>query len=229
MHTYLVLAPCLQPHLCQGEAIARAQAVIVRDGQFATVIHRRGHGDELAVREVASHGAPFLLHLSDQHGTVSSVEDPPLPVVLHNLGSLNTLGIDHQSAGVLVEAVNAVCVALEVAALEILVEHRLDAELLGRNRHGEYSCGLLYDDDVLVLIHHPYPLVDELGVAAVPGDAYHIARNQLEVMARDELVIYRHPMASQDVLDLVAADSRHLFVDEFRQRTGLFHHVLPVF
>ena len=46
VHTYLVLAPCLQFHLNERKVVGAAQTVVMCYGQFAAIVSRRGIGNE---------------------------------------------------------------------------------------------------------------------------------------------------------------------------------------
>ena len=62
---YLVLAPCLEPHLGQCVATIGGDTPVVRDGLLATIVGRTAVGDVgLVVLQPGVYCAALLLHLA---------------------------------------------------------------------------------------------------------------------------------------------------------------------
>ena len=107
MYASLILSSSLQLELDQGMLGGAAEHMEMADGQLATVVVWRRIGDVgLVVLQPVLYGALVLLHLTAEDGHVATVVDYLMPVVLKNLLGVDVLGIDHQSAGVAVEAMH---------------------------------------------------------------------------------------------------------------------------
>ena len=183
--TNLVLPTCFEPHLGKGEAAVSGYAAVVGDGFLAAVVRGAAVGYVcLVVLEPRVNGAAFLLHLAAKHGNVSAVIDDIVPVLFEYLPYLQTLGINHQSACVAVEAVHDVGGTLEVTLAKVLVEDGLDAILPWSRSHAEDAFGLFDDDKVLVLVNN----LDVLRGNASPEVVYQrIMQDRKEKIRRPKL------------------------------------------
>ena len=96
----------------------------VGNSQFAAVVYRRRVGDiSLVVLKPVLYGAFVFNNLAGTYSHIAAVVYYLVPIMLQYLLCFHVLGIDHQSAGVAVQAVNDVCRTLLARLPEIVVKH----------------------------------------------------------------------------------------------------------
>lgn len=166
VHTYLVLASCLQFELHERMVPAAVERIEVGDSQLAITLPLTAVGNISPVLfEPTGDGALVLLHHAGEHCHVAAVINRVVPVLFQFQFCFLILGIDHQSAGVSVEAVHHVGGAMLSGLLEVFVQHRFDIQRAVTSGHGENTHVFLDHDEIRILIDDLHVMVFKSGVA----------------------------------------------------------------
>ena len=218
MDTNLVLAACLQMEIHQGVAGVADEDLVMRHGEFSTVVNGAGIGDEgLVVLEPRLHGARAGFQLAFHHGHIATVINLFFPVFLKAHGDLFVLGEEHEAGGVAVETVDGMGAAALLGGGEILVEDALRGLLFLARTIGEQSLLFVDDHKVFVFIDNfqPFAVKAFLGGGFANLDRH--ARLQGEVELAGAFPIHADHAVGQPMFYLGAADAVHLFHDELHQ------------
>lgn len=171
VHAYLVLASRLQFEFHERVLSAAVERIEVGDGQFAVSLPLTAVGDIGPILfEPAGDGALVLLHHAREHCHVAAVIDRVVPVLFQFQLSLLILGIDHQSAGVAVEAVHHVSGTMLSGLLEVFVQHRLDVQRAVTGGHRENPHVFLHHDEIRILVDDLHIMVFKREVAFCLAD-----------------------------------------------------------
>lgn len=197
VHTYLVLAPCLQFEFYERVLSAAVERIEVGDSQLAVALPLTAVGDIGPVLfEPAGDGALVLLHHAGEHCHVAAVINRVVPVLFQFQFCFLILGIDHQAAGVSVEAVHHVGGAMLSGLLEVFVQHRLDVQCAVTSGHGENTYVFLHHDEIRILIDDLHVMVFKSEVAFSLADRNLHPRLERIVISCDGLAIdlYASPL-----------------------------------
>lgn len=190
VHTYLVLASRLQFEFHERMLSAAVERIEVGDGQFAVSLPLTAVGDIGPVLfEPAGDGALVLLHHAGEHCHVAAVIDRVVPVLFQFQLCFLILGIDHQSAGVAVEAVHHVSGTMLSGLLEVFVQHRLDVQRAVTGGHGEDAYVFLYHDEVGIFVDNLHVMVFKREIALGLTDGNLHPRLERIVVSCDRLAV----------------------------------------
>ena len=197
-------------------------------GILAPVVDRRRIGEVGSiVFQPVGDGTLVILHLARKDSHIATVVDSLVPVALQQLLRLHILGVDEQSAGVAVQAVDDMGRTALLRLVEIVVEDGLDVARLMPGSHRQ---------DAHVLVHHDEPLVlvDQLQVAAAQHQvvAFRLAHGHLHswcegiVELRHRLAVDADATALQRLLHLRATLTAECLQEKLQQGLFALHYIV---
>jgi len=226
---YLILAARLEPVFHQTVVGGAAEHMKVGDGILPAVVHGRRIGDVgLVVFQPVGDGAFVVVHLARNNRHIAAVVDHMMPVVFENLLYLLTLGVDHQAAGVAVEAVDHMGRTLLARLLEVVVKHFFHVERRVAGSHREDAHGLFQHHDVAVFIDQSHIAASECVVALVPAHADFHARFERIVEAGGLLAVHLDAAPLERSLDFRPALAFDVGEQPLQQRCLFVHTVVVV-
>ena len=218
VHANLVLASRFQLQLHERIAVGPLDGAVVRDGELASVVYRRGADVQLAVGEPGAYGALVFLHVAHDDGHVTAVVHDVVPVVAERVLRLLILGIHHDARGFAVQTVHHEDAVVAVRALHVLIQNVLcGAFLLVVGSHGQQSFLLLHHDEIGILVENLQHGVAELVLVLFTAHLHLHARLQGKVVLRLDVVVHQHHAVGQQGFYARAADAVHLLHKELHQ------------
>lgn len=153
MDANLVFAPRLQAKFHQRMGFRAAKDAKVGYGEFPAIVNAAAVGEIGAVvLEPALQNALVALHHARQYGHISAVVNYVVPIVFQCQLCLLVLGINHQSAGVAVEAVNHVRLAVLATLAEVIVKYGFHVERAVPRRHRQDAWIFLHNHYITIFI-----------------------------------------------------------------------------